>query len=217
MAEIHDWDEQQRILLQRWPALDPRALSDTKGDRQGILALLEGRLGYARANAERDYDELMSGESSVPKDVADDKQHTGTSGPVGDAHGSFDEQGKERADTGKEGMTEGVRGVVEEHPATTGFGGIEQGQERPDMAQGSRGVAQERSAATSVGGGMQGATGEATKPGAQSTTDPKLAEEYAEGEQGAAGLESDNSDGKTVPPDMVKDEGSGSEQIRRAS
>jgi hypothetical protein len=177
MAETHDWEEQQRILLQRWPALDERGLRDTNGDREGILALLEGRLGYARANAERDYDELMSGESSVPKDVADDKQHTGTSGPVGDVHGSFDEQGRERTDVG------GGRGDTREHAGSS------------------------TSRSTNAG--------QASMP-ASTATDAKQADTYAEGSQGAARLESDNSDtdGKTVPPDMASDEGD--QRLRRA-
>ena len=165
MAETHNWDEVQRQLLQRWPALDERAVKDTKGDREGILALLEGRLGYARANAERDYDELLSGESTVtPNDVADDKMHTGTTAPVGDVHGSFDEGGKERPD------------------AET-----------------------ERSGSTSAQT-MVDATSEAAR-----------AQEYAEGEQGVPRRESDNSDGRTVPPpDMSEQERGDTEPMRRA-
>jgi hypothetical protein len=99
MAETRDWDEIRHLVLQRWPALDEQAVKETDGDREAILALLEVRLGYARANAERDYDELLSGESSVAaKDLADENQHTGTSGPVGDVHGSFDAAGREHAD-----------------------------------------------------------------------------------------------------------------------
>jgi hypothetical protein len=103
VADTRNGAEIQSLVVQRWPALDEKAVEATGGDREGILALLEGRLGYARANAERDFDELLSGESTVvPKDVADDRQHTGTAGPTGDVHGSFDESGRERQDTGGE-------------------------------------------------------------------------------------------------------------------
>jgi hypothetical protein len=166
VAETQNWDEVQQLLLQRWPALDEKAVKDTRGDREGILALLEGRLGYARANAERDYDELLSGESSVaPKDVADDKMHTGTTAPVGDVHGSFDERGNERSDSQAErGASTSARTMVD-------------------------------------------ATSEASR-----------AQEYAEGEQGVSRRESDNSDGKSVPPDMESDaEPRGDERMRRAS
>src|SRR5437868_14420379 len=79
-----NWDELKTRLHAHWPALNEKELDATNGDRMGIVALLEGRLGYARANAERDYDQLMSGDGPVaPRDVADAESHTGSSGPVG--------------------------------------------------------------------------------------------------------------------------------------
>lgn len=82
-AEIRDWDETKRRLQRRWPGLTAEEIDESHGDRDALLALLEGRLGYARANAEGDLDEILSGESVVPEDVADEATHTGTSGPVG--------------------------------------------------------------------------------------------------------------------------------------
>jgi hypothetical protein len=89
----YEWADLKERILSHWPALDEKELDKTGGNRMGILALLEGRLGYAQANAERDYDQLITGRGPVaPRDVADADTHTGTSGPVGpvsdDAHRS---------------------------------------------------------------------------------------------------------------------------------
>jgi hypothetical protein len=83
-AKPSDWTGLKSRLMAHWPALDEKELEATGGDRQAIIATIEGRFGYARANAERDYDELMRGEGAIaPHDVADADTHTGTSGPVG--------------------------------------------------------------------------------------------------------------------------------------
>ena len=77
------WAEQRRRLQLRWPALTAEDLDPTEGDRDALLGLLQARLGYAPANAAGDLDEILSGETVVPRDVADEDSHTGTSGPVG--------------------------------------------------------------------------------------------------------------------------------------
>ncbi len=82
-AESRAWEETKVRLQQRWPGLPEDAVEDSHGEREALLALLQGRLGYARANAEEDLDEILGGRSIVPEDVADEDTHTGTSGPVG--------------------------------------------------------------------------------------------------------------------------------------
>src|SRR5688572_1387042 len=76
------WAEQKERLQMRWPALTDADLESTGGEREALLGLLEGRLGYAVGNAEGDLDEILAGEVVVPRDVADEDTHTGTSGPV---------------------------------------------------------------------------------------------------------------------------------------
>lgn len=54
-------------------------LEPTEGRREDLISLLEVRLGYAPANAEHDVDQILGGARVVPKDVADESNHTGTS------------------------------------------------------------------------------------------------------------------------------------------
>jgi hypothetical protein len=82
-AEIRNWEETKRRLQLRWPGLPEDELDASQGDQEAIVALLQGRLGYARSNAEEDVAEIIGGETIVPEDVADATTHTGTSGPVG--------------------------------------------------------------------------------------------------------------------------------------
>src|SRR5688572_6033585 len=90
MADSGDWPAAKRRLQQRWPGLGDDELDESEGDRAALVALLEGRLGYARPNAEQDIDEILNGETVVPEDVADETTHTGTSGPVGPASAATD-------------------------------------------------------------------------------------------------------------------------------
>src|SRR5688572_27004960 len=80
------WAEQRRRLQLRWPALTEEDLDSTGGDREALIGLLQARLGYAVGNAEGDLDEILAGETVVPRDVADEDTHTGTSGPVGNGN-----------------------------------------------------------------------------------------------------------------------------------
>jgi len=81
-AETRDWLATKERLQQRWPGLQEEDLDASQGERAALIALLQGRLGYARPNAEQDLDEILAGEVIVPADVADEDTHTGTSGPV---------------------------------------------------------------------------------------------------------------------------------------
>ncbi|MGE0227660.1 MAG: hypothetical protein AB7I38_13320 [Dehalococcoidia bacterium] len=95
-AEIRDWDEVRLRLERRWPGLEREEIEASHGNREAILALLQGRLGYARANAEEDLDEVLGGESVVPEDIADERTHTGTSEPVGPVSDATDFTGGSR-------------------------------------------------------------------------------------------------------------------------
>jgi hypothetical protein len=89
-TETRDWSATKQRIQLRWPGLPEADLEASQGDRSALLALLQGRLGYARPNAEQDLDEILAGEVVVPADVADEHTHTGTSGPVGDAPADLD-------------------------------------------------------------------------------------------------------------------------------
>ncbi|MFA7296699.1 MAG: hypothetical protein WC211_05860 [Dehalococcoidia bacterium] len=78
----NDWERTKQRLMTRWPALTADELDRTDGKPEALTALLQGRLGYAPANAQRDLDEILRGRTIVPRDVADEQTHTGTSGPV---------------------------------------------------------------------------------------------------------------------------------------
>jgi hypothetical protein len=101
-AEIRDWEETKRRLHMRWPALPEEELDAAQGVREAIVALLQGRLGYARPNAEQDVAEILEGKTIVPEDVADANTHTGTSGPVGPVSDATDfTGGANRASNGE--------------------------------------------------------------------------------------------------------------------
>src|SRR6476619_316677 len=87
--ESNNWRATKHRLKQRWPGLADDELEASHGERSALVALLEGHLGYARTNAEQDLDQILSGETVVPEDVADESTHTGTSGPVGFAGADF--------------------------------------------------------------------------------------------------------------------------------
>ena len=84
-ADTRNWTETKRRLQLRWPGLPEEDLDASNGERSALLALLQGRLGYARSNAEQDLDEVLAGETIVPRDIADAESHTGTSASVGPA------------------------------------------------------------------------------------------------------------------------------------
>jgi hypothetical protein len=88
--ESDNWRATKHHLKQRWPGLADDELEASHGERSALLALLEGRLGYARTNAEQDLDQVLSGETVIPADVADESTHTGTSGPVGPVSAATD-------------------------------------------------------------------------------------------------------------------------------
>lgn len=92
-TEARDWNHTRQRIRERWPGLSDEDIEASQGDRTALLALLQGRLGYARPNAEQDLDEVLSGEVIVPDDVADERVHTGTSGPVGPVSGATDYTG----------------------------------------------------------------------------------------------------------------------------
>jgi hypothetical protein len=78
----NDWNRTKQRLMTRWPALTADELERTGGSPEAISGLLQARLGYAPANAQRDLDEILRGRTIVPRDVADEQNHTGSSGPV---------------------------------------------------------------------------------------------------------------------------------------
>ncbi len=82
MTTARDWGQTRHRIHERWPGLPEEDIEASQGDRTALIALLQGRLGYARPNAEQDLDEILAGEVIVPEDVADERVHTGTSGPV---------------------------------------------------------------------------------------------------------------------------------------
>lgn len=82
-ADTRDWSYTKRRIRERWPGLGDEEIEASNGDRDALIALLQGRLGYAKENAEQDVAEILGGEVIVPEDVADEQVHTGTSGPVG--------------------------------------------------------------------------------------------------------------------------------------
>lgn len=119
-AEIQDWNETKLRLQQRWPGLPADDLEASQGNRDALLALLQGRLGYARPNAEQDLDEILEGASIVPEDVADERTHTGTSGPVGPTTDATDfaragKQAARGAGTNR-ALSDGERGELPNQP-----------------------------------------------------------------------------------------------------
>ena len=70
--EAFDWVQTRERLLIRWPALDADELDATQGDVSALLGLLQGKLGYAEANARQDLQEILRGGMIVPQDVAAD-------------------------------------------------------------------------------------------------------------------------------------------------
>jgi len=103
-AETRNWSETKRRLRERWPGLHEEDIEASQGERTALLALLQGRFGYARPNAEQDLDEILGGETVVPEDVASERMHTGTSGPVGPVSEATDfAGGANRAVNGERG------------------------------------------------------------------------------------------------------------------
>jgi hypothetical protein len=90
------WSETKQRIHERWPGLDEADVDATQGDRTALVALLQARMGYARPNAEEDLDEILAGANVIPKDVADEETHTGTSGPVGAVSDATDFAGDAR-------------------------------------------------------------------------------------------------------------------------
>lgn len=89
-ADVRNWSDTKRRIQERWPGLSADEVDASQGDREALVGLLQGRLGYARSNAEQDVDEILGGETIVPEDVADESTHTGTSGPVGPVSAATD-------------------------------------------------------------------------------------------------------------------------------
>ena len=65
-ASSEEWPQLRARLHDRWPALSEDELDETEGDRDALVALLEARYGYARANAEADLDLVTSASVSGP-------------------------------------------------------------------------------------------------------------------------------------------------------
>lgn len=80
-THAREWDDTKARLLLRWPALTADDIDATEGDAEALVGLLEHRLGYAHENAVSDVDLVLGGKLYVP-DVADERHHTGSSGPV---------------------------------------------------------------------------------------------------------------------------------------
>ncbi len=78
-VDTRDWTETKRRLRERWPGLPEEDLDASNGERAALLGLLQGRLGYARAKAEQDLDEILGGATVVPEDVGDAESHLGAS------------------------------------------------------------------------------------------------------------------------------------------
>lgn len=78
MRDTTAWESTKERVLTRWPALTEDDVEPTEGRRDELVALLEGRLGYAHANAVHDIDQVLEGDVVVPRDVADEFNHTGT-------------------------------------------------------------------------------------------------------------------------------------------
>jgi len=108
MADTSTWDTTKQRVLTRWPALTEDDVAPTEGRREALVALLEDRLGYARANAEHDVDQLLEGDRVVPRDVADEFNHTGTASAQG---GSFASAAPANADRGTDQRFERDRSV----------------------------------------------------------------------------------------------------------
>ena len=52
--------------MDKWPQLTRDELEATDGDREQLIALLQGRIGYARENAEGDVDDVLTGDIATP-------------------------------------------------------------------------------------------------------------------------------------------------------
>lgn len=76
------WAGARARILTRWPGLSADELDSTEGDREQLVGLLQVRLGYGKENAEADVDAVLADEVPMPRDVADEYTHTGSSGPV---------------------------------------------------------------------------------------------------------------------------------------
>ena len=50
----------------KWPQLTDDEIDATEGDREKLISLLQGRIGYARENAEGDVDDVLSGDVARP-------------------------------------------------------------------------------------------------------------------------------------------------------
>ena len=61
------WDEIRARIKRQWPTLADEDLDGIAGDRNRLLELLEGRLGYARGNAQGDVDAIFEGYTHQPE------------------------------------------------------------------------------------------------------------------------------------------------------
>ena len=106
----NNWERTRQRLMTRWPGLTADELDRTHGSSEAISGLLQARLGYAPANAQRDLEEILRGRTIVPRDVADEQHHTGSPGPVPGASPSstFPARAEERAILGTAGAREPV-------------------------------------------------------------------------------------------------------------
>jgi len=121
----NDWERTKQRLMTRWPALTADELERTHGSAEAISGLLQARLGYAPANAQRDLDEILQGRTIVPRDVADEQTHTGSSGPVPSSNPasgltSFPARAEERSAPGTAGSREPVEATSGPAGATGG-------------------------------------------------------------------------------------------------
>ena len=64
------WDEVRARIKRQWPGLADEDIEETAGDRERLLSVLEGRLGYARLNAEGDVDAILEGYTHQPEGPA---------------------------------------------------------------------------------------------------------------------------------------------------
>lgn len=65
MASTRD-DGWRTRARDKWPQLTADEIDATDGDREKLISLLQGRIGYARENAEGDVDDVLTGDIATP-------------------------------------------------------------------------------------------------------------------------------------------------------
>ena len=61
-----DWSTVRERAREKWPQLTEYELDQTGGDREKLIALLQGRIGYAHENAVKDVEDVLTGHVAEP-------------------------------------------------------------------------------------------------------------------------------------------------------